>query len=81
MSVRKIKSNRENGAGDEMNNNSADKKNLKNGNDDTSMTFNSKIADIQRDKTVFRAHNKALDADKFNPARLDNAIQQKLLDN
>lgn len=50
------------------------------GNDNSSIEYNEKIAESQRSKTVFRAHRTALNADKYNPARLDNAIQQTLSD-
>ena len=43
--------------------------------------YNQQIAMQQSEKTVFRAHKTALNADPYNPTRIDNAIQQKLLDN
>lgn len=52
--------------------------NMKAGSDESQAAFNENVANAQRDKSVFRAHKVSLDADKFNPARLDNAIQQKL---
>ena len=59
---------------------SIDTANRKAGSDQSQTAYNHSVADSQRDKTSFRAQKVALGADKFNPARLDNAIQQKLSD-
>lgn len=57
-----------------------DKISLRDGNDVSQMDFNNSVATSQRDKNIFRAHKVAMNADPYNPARLDNAVQQKLLD-
>lgn len=58
----------------------ADLASLKAGSDQSQTANNHEIAMAQADKTSFRAHKVSLSADKFNPARLENAIQQKMLD-
>lgn len=58
----------------------ADTKNRKSGSSEVEITFNHEMANAQRDKTVFRAHKVALDADPYNPARLSNAIIGNLSD-
>lgn len=51
------------------------------GSDESQMSYNQGIAEAQRDKTSFRAHKVAVNGDPYNPSRLDNAIQQKLIEN
>lgn len=58
----------------------ADTQNRKAGSDESQAAFNENMANEQRNKNVFRAHKVSSNADPFNPSRLDNAIQQKLLD-
>ncbi len=50
------------------------------GNDESQISNNHNIAMAQGEKTSFRAHQVALSADKYNPARLSNAVQQKMKD-
>ena len=51
--------------------------NLKAGSDQSQTTYNQMVAEAQRNKSAFRAHKVALDADPYNPSRLDNAILGK----
>ncbi len=44
--------------------------NMRAGSDESQMAFNKEVAESQRDKTAFRAHNVSLSADKFNPQRI-----------
>lgn len=44
---------------------------------ETEMDYNYQIAMQQGEKSSFRAHKTALNADPYNPTRIDNAIQQK----
>ncbi len=55
-----------------------DTENRKQGSSNSEMAYNYQIAEQQGQKTSFRAHKVAGNADPYNPARLDNAIQQKL---
>lgn len=57
-----------------------DKANRTNGNSEAEMNYNYQIAMQQGEKTSFRAHKTALNADPFNPNRVDNARQQSLID-
>ncbi len=59
---------------------SIDKENMRNGNSNAEQAYNYQIAVQQGEKTSFRAHKTALNADPFNPSRVDNAMQQKLSD-
>ncbi len=60
---------------------SQDTNSRRNGNDESQMANNHSLAMAQGEKSSFRAHKVAMNADPFNPTRIDNAIQQKLLDN
>jgi hypothetical protein len=57
---------------------SIDTANRKAGSSQAEISHNHAVAHSQGEKSSFRAHKVALSADKFNPSRLDNAIQQKL---
>lgn len=55
-----------------------DTNNRKQGSSESEAQYNYQIALLQGEKTAFRAHKTALNADPFNPNRVDNAVQQKL---
>lgn len=57
-----------------------DRENMRSGNSDAEASYNYQIAMQQGEKSSFRAHKTAMNADPFNPSRVDNARQQKLLD-
>ncbi len=57
---------------------SIDKANRVAGSSQAEISYNYQNAELQGQKTAFRVHKTALLADKYNPARLDNAIQQTL---
>lgn len=57
-----------------------DRQNRIQGSSEAEINYNYQIALQQGEKTAFRAHKTALNADKYNPARLDNSVQQNLLD-
>jgi hypothetical protein len=59
----------------------ADTYNRKNPHDTSALDHNHTIALTQGEKNTFRAHKIALGADKYNPARLSNAIDGNLVDN
>ena len=54
-----------------------DTKNRKAGSSDSESTYNYQIAMQQGEKSSFRAHKTALNADPYNPTRIDNAINAK----
>lgn len=57
-----------------------DRANLRSGNSDAEATYNYQIAMQQGEKSSFRAHKTAMNADPYNPNRIDNARQQTLSD-
>lgn len=57
---------------------SIDTANRKSGSSEAEITQNYETALQQGEKTAFRAYKVSLNNDQYNPARLANAIQQKL---
>lgn len=49
------------------------------GSSEAEMNYNHQIAMQQGEKSSFRAHKTAMNADPYNPSRIENAIQQKLI--
>lgn len=54
--------------------------NMKAGSSETEANYNYQIAMQQLEKSSFRAHKTALNADPYNPGRLSNVPQQILSD-
>ncbi len=55
-----------------------DRANLKAGSSEVEANYNYQIAMQQGEKSSFRAHKVAMNADPYNPTRIENAVQQKL---
>lgn len=47
---------------------------------ESEMNYNHQIAMQQGEKSAFRAHKTSSNTDPYNPNRIDNAKQQKMLD-